>query len=128
MHEVMLARGLLGLRQHGGRAGHIAPGQFQAGQKHFADNESVNRAIILPRQLQALLPVLLSGIQIVPFVADAGQAKILFAGIRRSLITKQLQGAPVGLGRLIKLVFRFLYLAQAGCSQYGVSRYSRTPG
>ncbi len=91
LHEVMLAHGLLGLRQHGGRAGHIAPGQFQAGQEHLADNESVNHAVILPRQLQALLSVLLSGIQIVPFVEYAGQAKIRFAGIRRSLIAKQLQ-------------------------------------
>ena len=113
----ILAHGLLGLRQHGGRAGHISPGQFQAGQEHFTDNESVNRAIILPRQLKALLPVLLGGIQIVPFVEYAGQANKLFAGIRRSLLTEQLQGASVGFGRLIKLVFRFLYLAQAGCSQ-----------
>ena len=119
MHEVILAHGLLGLRQHGGRAGHIAPGQFQAGEKHLADNEPVNHSVILPRQLKALLPVLLGGIQVVPFVADAGQAKIRFAGIRRRLITNQLQDTPVGLGRQIELVFQFLYLAQAGCSQYG---------
>ena len=36
MHEVILAHGLLGLRQHSGRAGHIALGQFQAGEKHLS--------------------------------------------------------------------------------------------
>ena len=75
MHEVVLAHGLLGLRQHGGRAGHISPGQLQAGQEHLADDGSVDRADILPRQWKALLPVLFGGIQVVPFVEDAGQAQ-----------------------------------------------------
>ena len=70
MHKVILAHGLRGLRQHGGRAGHIATGQFQAGEKHLRENISVNHAVILSRQLQALFPVLLSGVQIVPLVAD----------------------------------------------------------
>ena len=67
----------------------------------------------LPRQLEALLPVLLGGIQVVPFVEDTGQAKMRFAGNRQRLITCQLQDAPVGLGRQRQLVFCFLYLTQA---------------
>ena len=82
MDEVVLAHGLLGLRQHGGRAGNISPGQPQAGQEHFTDNESINRANILPRQLKALLPVLFSGIQVVPFVEYASQANKLLISIR----------------------------------------------
>lgn len=42
-----------------------------------------------------------------------------YAGNRQRLITKQLQGAPVGLGRQIELVVCFLYGAQADCSHYG---------
>ena len=82
MNEAVLAHRLLGLRQHGGRAGHISPGQFQASQEHFTDDESVNRANILPRQLKALLPVLFSGIQVVPFIEDASQANELLISIR----------------------------------------------
>ncbi len=48
-NEAILAHRLLGLRQHGGRAGHISPGQFQASQEHFTEDESVDRANILPR-------------------------------------------------------------------------------
>ena len=89
-------------------ASHIAPGQFQAGEEHFADNESVNHAVILPRQLQALLRVLLSGIQVVPFVANTGQTKIRFSGIRQRLITHQLQHTLISFGRPIELVLQFL--------------------
>ena len=74
MDEIILAYGLLDLSQHGGRAGHISPGQFQAGQEQFAEYESVNRGIVLPRQLKAPLGVLLAILQIVPRVEDAGQA------------------------------------------------------
>ena len=49
--------------------------------------------------------MLLSGIQIVPFVEDAGKANVFFGGIWRSLVTEQLQGASVRFGRLMKLVF-----------------------
>ena len=35
------------------------------------------------------------------------------------MIADQLQNAPVGLSRQVELVFQFLYLPQAGCSQYG---------
>jgi hypothetical protein len=83
LYEAVLAHGLLGLRQHGGRAGHVSPGQSQAGQEHFTDNVSINRAIVLPRPSKALLPVLLGSLQVVPFVADAGQADELLISIRR---------------------------------------------
>ena len=77
----------------------------------------VDRGIVLPRQFDALPPVLLGGVQVVPLVADPGQADKLLAGIRRFLIAKQLQRAPVAFGRLMELVVRFLYLGQAGCGQ-----------
>ena len=67
MHEVMLARERFGLSQNSGRAGHISLGKFQAGEKHLTGSEGVD-AFHLPRQLEALLPVLLGGIQVVPFV------------------------------------------------------------
>ena len=118
-HKVLLARGLIGLRQHSGRAGHISLGQFQAGEKHLTDNESVNHAIILPRQVEALLPVLLGGLQVVPFVEHTGQAKMRFADNLQRLITCQLQDAPVGLGRQVELVVCFLYVAQADRRQDG---------
>ena len=77
---------------------------FRRARNTSLDNESVNHAIILPRQLQALLPVLLGGIQVVPFVEDAGQAKIRAVVNRPRLITEQLQGTPIGFGRRIELV------------------------
>ena len=80
---------------------------------------SVNHAVILSRQLQALLPVLLSGLQVVPFVEYAGQTKMRFVFKRLRMITCQLQATPKGLGRLIKVIFKFLYCAQADCSHYG---------
>ena len=51
----------------------------------------------LPRQLKALLEVLLRGIQIVPFVEYAAHAKIRFVGTQRGRITKQLQITPKGI-------------------------------
>ena len=41
----------------------------------------------LPRQLRKLSPVLLRGIQIVPFVGYTGQSKARFAGNRLRWIT-----------------------------------------
>jgi hypothetical protein len=34
------------------------------------------------------------------------------------MITCQLQATPKGLGRLIEVIFKFLYYAQADCSYY----------
>ena len=82
INEVALAHGLLGLRQHGGRAGRISPGQLQASQEDFTDGGSINRANILPRQWKALLPVLFGGIQVVPLIEYASQANELLIGIR----------------------------------------------
>ena len=62
--------------------------------------------IKLPRQLEALLPVLLGGLQVVPFVEYAGQTKMRFAFKRLRMITCQLQATPKGLGRLIKAGFQ----------------------
>src|SRR5207248_5383117 len=74
------------------------------------------------RQLDALLPVLLSGIQVVPLVVYTGETKMRFASNPLRRITCQKEGSPVGLGRQVKPVFSFLYLAQTGCSRYGVDR------
>ena len=65
---------------------------------------------------KALLPVLLSGLQVVPFVEYAGQTKMRFVCKRLRMITCQLQATPKGLGRLIKVIFKFLYCTQADCS------------
>ncbi len=69
--------------------------------------------------------MLFGDIQVIPLVADTGQAKICFAGSRPRRITCQLQDAPVALGRQRELVFCFLYLAQTGCSRYGDHDISR---
>ena len=105
MHKVLLACGLTGLCEQSGRASHIALGQFQAGKKHLTDNESVNHSIILPRQVEALPPVLLGGIQVVPFIVDTGQAQMCFVDNLKRLISCQLQDAPVGFGRQTKTGF-----------------------
>jgi len=60
---------------------------FRRARKHLRDNESINNVIILPRQLEALLPMLLSAIQIIPLVEYAGHAKMRIAGIRLRIIT-----------------------------------------
>ena len=125
-HEVMLAHERFGLIQNSDRAGHIALGKLQAGEKHPTRSEGVD-AVHLPRQLEALLPVLLGGLQVVPLVGDTGQAKMRFAGNRLRRITCQLQDAPVGLGRQRQLVVCFLYLAQAECRRYGVDGIPRRP-
>ncbi len=90
VRKVRLARRLLSLRQHGVCAGTIALGQFQAGEKDLGANEPVNHAIILPQQLQALFPMLFGGLQIVPFVMDAGQAKMGIPSIRLRMVAREL--------------------------------------
>src|SRR6516162_8331224 len=74
-HKVLLAHGLSGLCEQSDRAIHISLGQFQAGEKHLTEHEAVKHAIKLPRQVQALSPMLLSSIQVVPLVEDTSQAK-----------------------------------------------------
>ena len=118
-HEAMPAHERFGLIQNSGRAGHISLGKFQAGEQHLIRSEGVD-AFHLSRQLEALLPMLLGGIQIIPLVSYTGQAKMRFAGNRLRRITCQSQDAPVGLSRQRRLVVCFLYLAQIDCSRYGV--------
>src|SRR5438876_9076849 len=75
--KVVLARGLIGLSEQSGRASHVSPGQREAGKKDLTDNEAVNHAsIILPREVEGLLPVLLGLIQFVPFIEDTSQTKM----------------------------------------------------
>ena len=88
------------------------------GQEHFADDETVNHAIIQPRQLQALLCVLLGRVQVVPLVADAGQTKTRVVGARPRLIARHLQNTPVGLGRPMELDVQFLEPPQMAGRQY----------
>ncbi len=90
MYKVLPVGGLAGLSQKRGRAGHISLSQFQAGKKHLTDNEPVYHAIILPRQVEALSPVLLGGLEIVPFVEYTGQAKMRFVDDLQRLIACQL--------------------------------------
>ena len=81
MHEVLLARGPIRLSEQSGRACRISLGQFQAGKQHLTGNDSVGVLYLLP-QVEGLLPVRQSSIQVVPFVEDTGQAKMRFAGRR----------------------------------------------
>jgi hypothetical protein len=61
--------------------------------------------------------MLFGGIQVVPFIEYTRQPKMRFVDNLKRLITCQLQDALVGLRRLIKFVFGFLYLTQADCRQ-----------
>jgi hypothetical protein len=70
--------------------------------------------------LDKLLPVLLRGIQIVPLVGYAGQAKTRLAGDRLRRITRQLQDASVALGGQRQPVVRFLQLTEIYRGRYGV--------
>src|SRR5438309_1019697 len=57
-----------------------------------------------------MLPVLLSGFQVVPLVENTCQAKMRFAGNRPRRITCQNEGFSVGLGlcHLVRLLARWL--------------------
>src|SRR2546421_7186021 len=76
-HEAMPAHVRFGLIQRSGRAGHIALGKFQAGDKYPVRSQGVDE--YLPRQLGTLLSVREGGLQVIPFVAEASQAKMRFA-------------------------------------------------
>src|ERR1051326_4387430 len=106
MGKAWLVRGLTRLGEHGSRSGHIAPGELQTGQKYLAENEAVNDPLILPRQVEALSPMLLCGLQIIPFIEHPGQPEMRFVDNLQRLITGQLQDAPVRLSRQRELVFR----------------------
>jgi hypothetical protein len=105
-HEAMPVHERFGLLQSSSRAGHISLDQFQAGDKHPVRSEGVNDD--LPRHLGTLLCVLRSFLQVIPFVADTGQAKMRFASHQLWRITGQLQAAPVALGRQRQLGVCFL--------------------
>ena len=62
--------------------------------------------------MEALLPVLLCSIQVVPFIEHTGQAEMHFAGRWQWWLPGQLQAPLVGLSRQHELVFCFLDLAQ----------------
>ena len=66
--------------------------------------------------------MLVGGIQVVPLVVYTGQAKVRFAGNWPRWITCQEDGLPICLGRQMKPVICFLYLAQAECSRCSVNR------
>ena len=80
MDKVILSHGLLGLRQHGGRPGHIPWVSFRrARNTSLTINLSILRSNCCAN-CKALLTMLFGGIQIVPLVVDAGQTKMGFAG------------------------------------------------
>src|SRR5436853_77480 len=81
----------------------ISPRQFQTSEQDFTGNDSIG-VFDQPRQVEALLCVLRSFLQVVPFVADASQPQVRFAGTRLRRLTHQVQDAPVGLGCCIQLV------------------------
>ena len=96
-HEVMLARGLIGLSQDGGRADGVSAGKCQAGEQHLTGDGSVG-VRDLSCQLETLFPVLSGGIEVVPLVVHAGQAQVGFADEGKRQAGCQLQGVPIGLG------------------------------
>ena len=69
--EVMSTHELFGLIQNSGCARHISLGKLQVGEKHPTRSER-DDTFRLPRQFDALLPVLLGGIQVVPLVVYSG--------------------------------------------------------
>ena len=79
-------------------AGLIALDSLHAGKQQLTGNQAVILFDPLG-QLDALLAVVLGGGQVVPLVADLGQAQMRLAGHRQRLIAKHLQGLPVGRGR-----------------------------
>ena len=85
-HNVVLLRGLTGLCEQSSSVGHLSPGKREAGQKDLTGNGVLHCMTRLPRQMEALSPVLLGGLQIVPFVEDTGQAQMRFAEMRKWLI------------------------------------------
>src|SRR6266498_517475 len=78
IYKVLLACGLTCLCQNSCRASHVSSCKFHAGKKHLRDNESINHSFILPYELKALLSMLLSCIQVIPFVEDTCQTKMHF--------------------------------------------------
>ena len=71
----MLARGLIGLSQDGGRADGVSAGKCQAGEQHLTGDASVG-VRYLSCQLETLFPVPSGGIEVVPLIVHAGQAKV----------------------------------------------------
>ena len=80
----------------------------------------MSSAIHLARQLDALLPVPVRGLQVVPFVRDTRQSKMRFGGKSPRRITDQLEDALVGLLRQQQLSVQFLNLGQTECRRGGV--------
>ena len=111
-HEVVLARGPIGLGQDGGRAGGISPGKCQAGEQHLPGDGSVG-VRYLSCQPDALLPVLSGGVEVVPLVVHTGQAQVGFADERKRQTACQLNRVPERLDRQTELVVQFLDEAQA---------------
>lgn len=82
MREIMQVPGLTGLFKNGCRTGNISPGKIQASEERFTGTQNITRIYKLPRQLDALFPVLLGSLQVVPFVEYAGQPKMREPGNR----------------------------------------------
>ena len=91
--EVLLTRGLIGLANMAA-APATSPWASFSRARNTSGMKTINHAVILPCQLQALLCVLFGGIQVVPLVIDPGQAKVRLAGIRQRMVAHQLQDAP----------------------------------
>src|SRR5215212_8945195 len=64
------------------------------------------------------MSVLLRGIQIIPFVENARQAKMYLADNLLRLITHPFQDTLISFCRLIKLIIQFLNIRQSNRRQY----------
>ena len=71
----MLAHIPVGLCQEVCCAGQMPTGKFEAGEEDLASGGGVDGRQ-LPREFEALPRVLLRGLQVVPLVEDASQAKV----------------------------------------------------
>jgi hypothetical protein len=85
--EFMQPREVFGLSQYRDSAWHIFLSEPEAGDKHCIRHEGVD-AFYLPSQVEAMLPVLLGRIQVVPLVVNPSQAKMRFGGNRPRRVTR----------------------------------------
>ena len=118
VYEIMMAYGLMDLCQKSSCIGQFSPGQFQADKKQFAFYEYVIMLFIWLRFLEGFFSMMLRSIQIIPFIPNTGQTKMHMDCNRNRQVTNHFQNMFVGFSRLMQLIFRKLYVAQTGSSQY----------
>ena len=110
--KIVLASRLAGLRGQHGRPGHIPLRQLELRQKQFTSHKPI-RVFDLAGEGQTLFPILGGHRQVVPLVMEPRQAEIGIANGGRGGFARDGDGALIGFGREVKLVFHLLYVPQA---------------